>query len=240
MGIAYILGRELQSLRQSVASPSRSARAAHRAFAVAYGKILAAAGVANRHAMPGAEQRANEGTTGAAHSSTDLEPSAAREHLTNSKLVVHIRPAHPDDEAALIDLFACVSEKDLRFRFGGTAQSIGASVVAPVLPESSKACMTFLAYAAGTLIAVSTLADTPGTREAEVALSVHRDWKGKGVAWTLLEHTLSYATEHGLRTVTSLQSGEEYDAVNLEREMGFVVRLVSASPVELLLSKDVR
>jgi hypothetical protein len=39
--------------------------------------------------------------------------------------------------------------------------------------------------------------------------------------------------------VTSLESGDDRTAINLEREMGFVARLSSASPVEVSLSKVV-
>jgi len=40
MDINYILRREQQSLARAESSPSPGARAAHRAFALAYGKLL--------------------------------------------------------------------------------------------------------------------------------------------------------------------------------------------------------
>ncbi|UAK26096.1 hypothetical protein [Sphingomonas nostoxanthinifaciens] len=44
MDLNYILGREQHTLHMAEASTSRSARAAHRAFAKAYGLKLAASG----------------------------------------------------------------------------------------------------------------------------------------------------------------------------------------------------
>lgn len=160
------------------------------------------------------------------------------DRVTRSGVSLHIRPATPDDAAALAALFAHVGADDLRARFGGTAQQIGSATLSPLLADEDS--MTFLAFAdTSTLVAAATLADQPDGITAEVALSVHAQWKGRGVAWTLLEHTLAYATAHGLREVTSYESGDDRAAINLEREMGFVARLVSASPVELSLSKIV-
>ena len=42
MDINYLLRREQESLARAESSPSPGARAAHRAFALAYGKLLAA------------------------------------------------------------------------------------------------------------------------------------------------------------------------------------------------------
>ena len=161
------------------------------------------------------------------------------DRITRSGVALHIRPATRDDEGALIAFFANVSADDLRSRFGGTSPQIGSAALAPLLECDASLSMTFLAFAEDTLVAASTLADVPGSATAEVALSVHAHYKGRGIAWTLLEHTLAYATAHGLKEVTSFESGDERAAVNLEREMGFVARLTSASPVELSLSKIV-
>jgi len=173
-----------------------------------------------------------------------FEPDPFRAALTSDRVMqgdvaLHIRPAAASDQGALIGLFSSVSAEDLRFRFGGTSKGIGARELAPLLESDATVSMTFLAFVAGKLIATSTLADTPGTGSAEIALSVHSSWKCRGVAKTLLEHTLAYAKAHGLREVISFESGDDRAAINLEREMGFVARLISANPVELSLSKIV-
>jgi acetyltransferase len=55
----------------------------------------------------------------------------------------------------------------------------------------------------------------------------------------LLEYILSYAKAHGIKRVTSLESGDDRAAINLEREMGFVARLLCADPIEIGLSKTI-
>jgi hypothetical protein len=55
----------------------------------------------------------------------------------------------------------------------------------------------------------------------------------------LLEHVLACAAARGLRRVNSLESGDDREAINLQREMGFVARLHSAEPVEFQMVKVV-
>jgi acetyltransferase len=156
---------------------------------------------------------------------------------TKHGVKLHVRPSRPDDRDALIALFGRVSPQDRRFRFMGTVQQVGEEQVAPMLDEGG-AVKTFLAFNdAGDLIACASLFDEPDGEHAEVTLSVDAGWKGKGVSWTLLDHLLSYARAHGIRRVNSIASGEDHAAIDLEREMGFVARLLSADPIELSLSK---
>ena len=53
------------------------------------------------------------------------------------------------------------------------------------------------------------------------------------------EYVLTYAKAHGIKRVTSLESGDDRAAINLEREMGFVARLLCADPIEIGLSKAI-
>lgn len=71
------------------------------------------------------------------------------------------------------------------------------------------------------------LACDPDRTRAELAVSVHRDWKGKGVSWTLVQHVLRYAEAEGIAAVESVESTDNHAALALEREMGF--RTVDAS-----------
>lgn len=166
---------------------------------------------------------------------TDMIGFAADE-TTRSGVKLHIRAAGPADADRLADLFAHVSAADLRFRFLETVRQVGPETLAPMLRADDE-MVTFLAFADKTLVACCTLARNPDGKTAEVALSIRSACKGKGISWTLLDHVLRRAVAAGIRIVTSLESGEDRDAIELEREMGFVARLTSAAPVELSLSK---
>jgi len=152
---------------------------------------------------------------------------------------LHVRIGQPSDVDFLADLFRHVSAEDLRFRFMGTAKTLSADQLLTLL-DASQGMTTFIAFdEAGCPVACCTLADQPDGLSAEVTLSVRSDWKGRGVSWTLLEHVLACAAARGLTRVNSLESGDDIEAINLQREMGFVARLHSADPMEFMLSKFV-
>ena len=89
--------------------------------------------------------------------------------------------------------------------------------------------VTFLALRSdGSLAAAATMKGDADGEEATVAISVREDCKGRGVSWTLLEHTLRYAKAQGIRSVKAVQSAEDLKAVQLEREMGFAVTAAPA------------
>ena len=157
--------------------------------------------------------------------------------LSQGGVRIRVAQAHSRDVAEIGAFFRYLTPEDLRFRFLGTVKEVSDAQIAAIVDDAN--AVTFLARdsATGALIAVATLAQQPGSREAEVALSTRPEWKHRGVSWTLLEHVLSYAQAHGYRSVSSLEAGENREAVKLEREMGFVARLSSAEPVELICSK---
>jgi acetyltransferase len=158
---------------------------------------------------------------------------------TRSGTKLHVRPGGSDDRDLLADLFANVSAADLRFRFMGTIKKLSTDQLDALL-DPAQGMVTYIAFAeGGSAVACCTLAEEPGGQSAEVTLSVRSDWKGRGVSWTLLEHVLACAAARGLRRVNSLESGDDREAINLQREMGFVARLHSAEPVEFQMVKVV-
>lgn len=158
---------------------------------------------------------------------------------TRSGVKLHVRIGEPSDLDLLADLFRHVSAEDRRFRFLGTIKDLGTDQLGTLL-DASQGMTTFIAFdETGYPVACCTLADDAGGRSAEVTLSVRSDWKGRGVSWTLLEHVLACAAARGLTRVNSLESGDDREAINLQREMGFVARLHSADPLEFTLSKFV-
>lgn len=160
------------------------------------------------------------------------------ELATRSGATIHVRIGDAADHAQLVDFFTRVSREDRSFRFGDADTEASAAEIAPML--ASDGVVTFLAFdAEDRLVACASLFDQPDGQTAEVSLTVAEGEKGKGISWTLLEHVIAHAKERGLRRVVSRESGEERAAINLEREMGFIPRLLRAGPVEIGLSKAI-
>jgi acetyltransferase len=155
--------------------------------------------------------------------------------VTRNGISIKVRRASAADKQTLIDFFDHVSEEDRHFRFGGAVSNVAAYIDRMLAPDG---VTTFLAFDDdNVLVASASLHDQPDGETAEVSLAVRADRKGQGISWTLLDHALAHAKTQGIKRVVSLESGDDRAAINLEREMGFVPRLLSADPIELSLSK---
>jgi mycothiol synthase len=90
---------------------------------------------------------------------------------------------------------------------------------------------TFVALAGDEIVGMAGLvpdSDRPGRAE-NVLTTVRRDMRGRGLARTLKEHVIAWASEHGLREIyTWTQTGNENMRAVNER-LGYVTRDVSIS-----------
>lgn len=140
---------------------------------------------------------------------------------TRDGVALHVRPVVPTDEAALADFFHHLAPEDLRFRFLTSLREVGRDRLVAMTQIDYRRTINFLAFADDELIATAMLACDPDRRRGELAVSVHRDWKGKGVSWTLVQHVLRYARAEGIAAIESVESTGNHAALALEHEMGF-------------------
>ncbi len=145
----------------------------------------------------------------------------AADLVTRDGVALHVRPVVPADETEVADLFAHLAPEDLRFRFLTSLREVGRDRLVPMTQVDYRRTINFLAFAGGKLIATAMLACDADRTRGELAVSVHREWKGKGVSWTLVQHVLHYAKAESIATVESVESADNYAALALEREMGF-------------------
>ncbi|ARR53351.1 GNAT family N-acetyltransferase [Rhizorhabdus wittichii DC-6] len=145
--------------------------------------------------------------------------------VTRSGTNIHVRPVVPEDEVLLAELFRHVSPEDLRFRFFSSLRQVDHDHLAMMTQVDYRRTISFVAIAPdGSAVAVAMLAADADRSRAEVALATRSDWKGKGVSYTLLEHVIRYATAEGIGTIEAVESADHLEAINLERELGFVAR----------------
>lgn len=148
---------------------------------------------------------------------------------TRGGVEVRMRPVTPADHDALAAFFAGLSPEDRRHRFLASLKTVSESQLALMLRNDTGRSMTFVSCDAidGSILAVATLARGADQERAEVAVSVRSDRKGQGLSWSLLQHTLAYARATGVKVVESVETADNYLALDLEREMGFSIRPVS-------------
>lgn len=152
-----------------------------------------------------------------------------------------VRSAGIDDSATIKEFFSHVSRADLRFRFLSSTPEVTSAQVSMLTHPDHKLSESFLVFAADgeTMLATGMLACDAALDRGEVAIAIREDHKHKGIGWELLAHIARSAEVKGLRTLESIESRENYDAIELERDMGFVIREYPGDSTLMLVSRSV-
>ncbi|MBB6487418.1 GNAT family N-acetyltransferase [Rhizobium lusitanum] len=155
-------------------------------------------------------------------------------------LRVLVRSAASDDEGLLAELFDHVSPQDLRFRFLSAIKHVSRKQIADLIGVDHSSVESYIAFAQDTVTPVATavLACDRKKRRAEVAISVRSDFKGHGLGWELLGLMVQEAKDRGLDEIESIEDRSNFDAVELEQNMGFTVKPYPDDPTLLRLSKS--
>jgi GNAT superfamily N-acetyltransferase len=168
----------------------------------------------------------------------------AKSHVLNTRagLRLLVRPVEPGDEASLADFFAHVTPEDLRFRFLGGMREVSHERLVDMTHVDHLTKETFLAVGKDghTVIAVAMLACDPSLERGEVAISVRADHKHQGVGWEMLRYVVRRATAMGVKSIESIESRENHEAIELEREQGFSAEADLNDPTLLLVRKELR
>ncbi|CAN7735274.1 GNAT family N-acetyltransferase [Bosea sp. LjRoot9] len=143
---------------------------------------------------------------------------------TRTGLTFHVRPARLEDEEGLAEFFAHVTPDDLRFRFLASVREVSHDRLVAMTHIDHRQTENFLAFAEDgkTIIATAMLACDPALEKGEVAISIRAEYKHRGVGWELLRHVSKYAEAKGVKTIESVENRQNHEAIDLEREQGFV------------------
>jgi GNAT superfamily N-acetyltransferase len=162
-----------------------------------------------------------------------------RDLTTRTGLTFHVRPARPDDEAALADFFRHVTPEDLRFRFLGGLREVSHERLVAMTNVDHRRTENLLAFAQDgkTIIATAMLACNASLDKGEVAISIRAEYKHRGVGWEMLRHVARYAQAKGVQTLESIESRQNHDAIELELEQGFVAESYPDDATLVLIRK---
>lgn len=156
---------------------------------------------------------------------------------TRDGYVFRVRPAAPSDEAELGELFRHVDRDDLRFRFLSAIHKVGHDQLKALVTVDHEHVENFLAFdiASGRMIATAMLAADETLSRAEVALAIRTDYKRLGISWTLLDHVAAFAQGKGIQTLESIESRDNHQAIDLERERGWIASACPGDPASMVL-----
>lgn len=161
----------------------------------------------------------------------------SRELETRTGYRFRVRPADGGDEAGLAAFFTHVTAEDLRFRFLSAIRHVGHEQIERLTHLDHVGNENFLAFddEHGTLVATAMMAADTALEHAEVAIAIHADFKHRGIGWTLLDHVTRFARSRGIKTLESMESRDNHQAIELEREMGFTVHSCPGDPTTVIV-----
>lgn len=163
----------------------------------------------------------------------------SRDLTAHTGFTFHVRPARPDDEAALGVFFEHVTPEDLRFRFLSSVKAVGHDRLVAMTKVDHRQTESFLAFEheGGPVIATAMLACDAGLDIGEVAISISADYKNRGMGWELLGHLTRYAEAKGVKRLQSLENRSNRSAIQLEKELGFTSEAYPGDSTLVMLQK---
>jgi len=164
---------------------------------------------------------------------------AAADLVTRDGIVLTVRPVCVEDTETLEQFFDAISDDDRRFRFLTAVRHVGHDQIQPLTQVDHWRTESFVAFDKGTgaLVASAMLACDAQMETGEIAISVHRDYRGHGVAWALLDVLAAEAQRRGLKRVISIEDRGNRAAIELEREKGFEAHGVDGDAHLVMLEK---
>jgi acyl-CoA synthetase (NDP forming)/GNAT superfamily N-acetyltransferase len=145
---------------------------------------------------------------------------------------IEIRPAGPDDFAAVRDLHEKMSPDNLYLRFFGVSPVAGERAARRICREPAPDHAALLAVLDGGVVGYGTYERFgAGSPRAEVAMAVADDMHNRGAGTLLLEHLISLARGRGVRTFVAQTLSENALMLKVFADVGLPVHRALADGV---------
>jgi acetyltransferase len=135
-----------------------------------------------------------------------------------------VRPLRPEDEPAMARFLTGVSPEDLRLRFFHAVREFSHQFTARLTQLDYARSMAFVALnAENEIMGVARLHSDSLYQNAEYAILVASDLKGKGLGWALMQLLIDYAKAEGLKCLSGQVLRENTTMLTMCRELGFAI-----------------
>jgi acetyltransferase len=143
--------------------------------------------------------------------------------ITRGGLVMRVRPVTLSDGPLLAEFFERVDTDDLRFRFLSGQRHVRPDQIALMLEVDHRRAEHLLAFddESKLMVASAMLVADNHLEDAEVAISIAKEYQNRGIGWTLLKHVAELAKAHGIKRLRSVESRQNHAALEVERALGF-------------------
>jgi acetyltransferase len=145
-----------------------------------------------------------------------------RTALADGTAVV-VRPVRPEDEELMRRFFDRVTAEDLRLRFFAPVKDIGHTFIARLTQLDYARAMALIAIgeASGEMLGGVHLHADANYENAEYAILVRSDLKGRGIGWLLMQTIIAYARAEGIRRIKGEVLRENLTMLAMCEELGF-------------------
>ncbi len=155
-------------------------------------------------------------------------PQELEQEITWQGAPLTLRPIRPEDAPAHVRFFSQLAPDDVRLRFFSAMKELPPAQLARLTQIDYDRAMAFIATRTGadgepeTLGVVRAVAD-PDNQQAEFAIIVRSDLKGKGLGNILFQKLLDYFRSRGTRELTGEALSENIGMQQLMRRFGGTV-----------------
>ena len=173
---------------------------------------------------------------------TDDVPESLVDKLltTRTGFRFHVRPVIVSDDHIMKEFFSHVTREDLRFRFLSSMHEVSSDQISMLIHPDHDRAESFVAFTEdrSMMIATGMLACDNGFNHGEVAIVIREDHKRKGISWELLAYIARFAEAKGVKTIESIERRENHQAIELQRDMGFVAQSYPGDATLMLLTRS--
>lgn len=148
-----------------------------------------------------------------------------RQALLRDGQPIAIRPLRPEDEALYPDFLAAVTSEDLRLRFFSLPGKPSHEFIARLTQLDYARAIAFAAIdpESGKLLGVSRLHADANHENAEYAVLVRSDLKGRGLGWTLMQLLIDWARKERLAVIHGQVLRANTTMLRMCADLGFTV-----------------
>ncbi|MFE1248479.1 GNAT family N-acetyltransferase [Streptomyces sp. NPDC058735] len=153
---------------------------------------------------------------------TAIPDSGERVHaLLTDGTTVCVRRAGPEDREGVLRLYARMSDANLRRRFFSVSRRSAEQAADRVARPDGSGYLALVAEHGGRIIGIAEYQTEDGAADsAEISLTVGDDRHHRGVGTLLLEHLVSAARAHGVRTFTADALAENHEMLKVFADLG--------------------
>jgi acetyltransferase len=143
-----------------------------------------------------------------------------------------IRPIRPEDAAAHGAFFRRLSPEDIRYRFFSALREMSPEQTARLTQIDYDREMAFIAVreATGETVGVARLVRGAGTADAEFAVVVQGDMRGRGLARHLMQRLMDWGRAQGMTAITGQVLADNAPMLAFVRRLGFTLRRSPGEP----------